>query len=158
MFSEFNGDMQINVQLISNDYLIHSWCNWDNVYSIDEFEMVPDDADFNSNGLCTDCTVDTPDGPIAAPELIPQYGNFTEASVSPQRAQSLEVQIDFSHGDKLFRASRSYDQNTKTTHSLRLTEIVEGGEVPIPNVRPDRFINSVIPSEMAPHFFFWSIV
>jgi DNA sulfur modification protein DndD len=39
-------------------------------------------------------------------------------------------------------------------HSLKLTELVEGGEVPSMS-NPDRFVNSVIPKEMAPHFFFY---
>lgn len=52
MFSEFNGEMKINVQLISNDYLIHSWCNWDNVYSIDEFKMGILAANAYNRGFC----------------------------------------------------------------------------------------------------------
>ncbi|MFQ3621951.1 MAG: AAA family ATPase [Acetobacteraceae bacterium] len=65
------------------------------------------------------------------------------------------VEIDFVHEDRTYRASRSYDQRTQTTNPLRLCELVEGGEVPAFKDRPDRFINSVIPKEMAPHFFFY---
>lgn len=65
------------------------------------------------------------------------------------------VCIDFMHEGKTYRATRSFDQKTETTHPLRLTELVDGGEVPSSKDRPDRFINSVIPKEMAPHFFFY---
>lgn len=64
------------------------------------------------------------------------------------------VEIDFVHEGRTYRASRSYDQRTQTTNPLRLSELLEGGEVPSVD-RPDRFINSVIPKEMAPHFFFY---
>jgi len=65
------------------------------------------------------------------------------------------VQIDFQHDGKHYRAARSYEQNTETVNSLKLSEIVDGGEVPSSRAQPDRFINSVIPREMAPHFFFY---
>lgn len=65
------------------------------------------------------------------------------------------VEIDFRHEGKTYRASRTYDEPTQTTQPLRLSEIDDGGEVPSSKDRPDRFINSVIPREMAPHFFFY---
>ena len=70
-------------------------------------------------------------------------------------AKSTTVSIDFLHEGKSYRASRTYDQPTETAHPLRLRELVDGGEVPSSKDRPDRFINSVIPREMAPHFFFY---
>lgn len=65
------------------------------------------------------------------------------------------VEIDFRHEGQTFRASRTYDQSRRETKPLRLSEIDNGGEVPSAKDRPDRFINSVIPKEMAPHFFFY---
>lgn len=65
------------------------------------------------------------------------------------------VQIDFQHDSKSYRAVRSYDQKTEGASGLRLSELVDGGEVPSSKSQPDRFINSVIPREMAPHFFFY---
>lgn len=65
------------------------------------------------------------------------------------------VSIDFEHDGKIYRASRSYDQNRCEPLPLRLSEINNGAEVPTSKDRPDRFINSVIPEEMAPHFFFY---
>lgn len=65
------------------------------------------------------------------------------------------IEIDFKHERKLYRARRTYDQKSQTTEALKLLEIAAGGEVPSSKDRPDRFINSVIPREMAPHFFFY---
>lgn len=70
-------------------------------------------------------------------------------------ATTTTVAIDFKHEGKTYRASRSYDQTRRETQALRLSEIDNGGEVPSSKDRPDRFINSVIPQEMAPHFFFY---
>ena len=50
--SEYNKNLQINVQLINKDYLIHSWCNWDNVYSIDEFKLGIIAANAYNYGFC----------------------------------------------------------------------------------------------------------
>jgi len=66
-----------------------------------------------------------------------------------------KVEIDFLHEGKCYRACRTYDQASETTLPLKLSELVDGGEVPSSKDRPDRFINSVIPKEMAPHFFFY---
>ena len=52
MLSEYNKNMPINVQLINKDYLIHSWCNWDNVYSIDEFKLGILAANAYNPGFC----------------------------------------------------------------------------------------------------------
>lgn len=76
-------------------------------------------------------------------------------AVEHDGATKAVVEIDFIHEGKTYRASRSYDQRTETTHPLRLSELLDGGEVPSSKDRPDRFINSVIPKEMAPHFFFY---
>lgn len=65
------------------------------------------------------------------------------------------VEIDFKHEGKLYRAGRAYSQATHTTEALKLLELGAGGEIPSSKERPDRFINSVIPREMAPHFFFY---
>jgi DNA sulfur modification protein DndD len=65
------------------------------------------------------------------------------------------VEIDFKHEGKLYRAKRIFDQTTGTTEQLKLMELAAGGEVPSSKDRPDRFINSVLPREMAPHFFFY---
>tara|TARA_R110001592_G_scaffold197769_4_gene445792 strand:+ start:847 stop:2880 length:2034 start_codon:yes stop_codon:yes gene_type:complete len=66
-----------------------------------------------------------------------------------------KVQIDFVHQNRTYRASRSYEQKTETSHPLSLCEVSDGGEVPVTFSRPDRFINTVIPREMSPHFFFY---
>jgi DNA sulfur modification protein DndD len=71
------------------------------------------------------------------------------------QATTTTVEIDFRHDGKLYRACRRYDQPTQTTHPLKLKDLVDGGSVPSTKDRPDRFINSVIPREMAPHFFFY---
>jgi len=52
MISEQNCNMQINVQLINREYMIHSWCNWDNVYSIDEFKLGILAANAYNPGFC----------------------------------------------------------------------------------------------------------
>lgn len=65
------------------------------------------------------------------------------------------VEIDFKHEGQFYRARRTYDQKSGTAEALKLMEIKAGGEVPSSKDRPDRFINSVIPREMAPHFFFY---
>lgn len=70
-------------------------------------------------------------------------------------ATATTVEIDFKHEGRTYRASRSYDQSRRETKALRLSEIDNGAEIPSSKDRPDRFINSVIPQEMAPHFFFY---
>ncbi|GEM_PF-902161 len=65
------------------------------------------------------------------------------------------VEIDFKHEGKLYRAKRIFDQVSGQSEPLKLVELAAGGEVPSSKDRPDRFINSVIPREMAPHFFFY---
>jgi DNA sulfur modification protein DndD len=82
-------------------------------------------------------------------ELVNKFALSTEG------VRKTSVDIDFKHEGKLYRARRSYDQQTTTTEPLRLLELAPGGEVPSSKDRPDRFINSVIPREMAPHFFFY---
>jgi DNA sulfur modification protein DndD len=70
-------------------------------------------------------------------------------------ATTTTVEIDFLHDGQTYRASRTYDQARRETQPLRLSEIDNGADVPSSKERPDRFINSVIPQEMAPHFFFY---
>lgn len=70
-------------------------------------------------------------------------------------SHTTKVSIDFIHENKEYRAFRSYDQRTQKTQPLKLIELMDGGEVPSSKDNPDRFINSVIPKEMAPHFFFY---
>lgn len=77
---------------------------------------------------------------------------FALENAGTQRAT---VSIDFRHEGRTYRACRMYEQRTETAHGLKLTELVDGGEVPSAKERPDRFINSVVPREMAPHFFFY---
>lgn len=95
-------------------------------------------------------------------DILPNESEFEEPSrLVNSYAQSRDgvtkttVAIDFTHEGKIYRASRTYDQPSKTTHDLRLSEIDNGAEIPTSKDRPDRFINSVIPREMAPHFFFY---
>ncbi|TCJ41259.1 AAA family ATPase [Parafrankia sp. BMG5.11] len=78
-----------------------------------------------------------------------------ECAIQKDGQTKTTVEIDFVHEGKAYRASRSFDQKTETTHPLRLRELADGGEIPSSKDRPDRFINSVIPREMAPHFFFY---
>ena len=67
-----------------------------------------------------------------------------------------KVELEFFHGNKKFKASRSFQEDIRKTNTLKLVEIKDGAELPLPqNSKPDRFINSVIPREMAPHFFFY---
>ena len=94
--------------------------------------------------------------------ILPSESEFEDPTklvnkyaVENDDAKTTTVSIDFVHEGKTYRASRSYDQPTEATHPLRLRELVDGGEVPSSKDRPDRFINSVIPREMAPHFFFY---
>lgn len=78
-----------------------------------------------------------------------------EFAIERDGAAKAVVEIDFIHEGKTYRACRTYDQKTESTYPLRLSDLLEGGEVPSSRERPDRFINSVIPREMAPHFFFY---
>jgi DNA sulfur modification protein DndD len=78
-----------------------------------------------------------------------------EFAVEHDKVNFTTVEIDFLHEGTTYRASRRYEQRTETMQPLRLSEIFDGGEVPTSVDRSDRFINSVIPREMAPHFFFY---
>ena len=67
-----------------------------------------------------------------------------------------KVEVEFYHADKMFKASRTFDQARGNTNPLKLIEIKDGVETPLSSsVNIDRFINSVLPKEMAPHFFFY---
>ena len=95
-------------------------------------------------------------------DILPSEGEFenpqklvNEFAKINNGVSETTVEIDFIHDGKTYRASRSYDQKNKRTTPLRLSAVLDGGEVPSSSARPDRFINSVIPREMAPHFFFY---
>lgn len=94
--------------------------------------------------------------------ILPSESEFEEPkalvnkfAMQKDGVSKAKVEIDFLHEGKVYRASRTYDQSTETTLALKLSELIDGGEVPSSKDRPDRFINSVIPKEMAPHFFFY---
>ena len=71
-------------------------------------------------------------------------------------ATRVRVELEFEHKGKLYKASRTYDQPHERTNALRLVELKEGTETPLSSsVNVDRFINAVLPKEMAPHFFFY---
>lgn len=65
-----------------------------------------------------------------------------------------KIEVEFNHDGKQYKAVRTYNQEKKQASELRLLQISHGVETPVTN-NPDRFINSVIPREMAPHFFFY---
>jgi DNA sulfur modification protein DndD len=95
-------------------------------------------------------------------DILPSDGEFENPSklvnsfaMEHRGATRTTVEIDFIHAGKKYRASRSFEQKNGTTHELKLLELAAGGEVPTSKGSPDRFINSVIPREMAPHFFFY---
>jgi DNA sulfur modification protein DndD len=94
--------------------------------------------------------------------ILPTDSEFEDPSslvnkyaVEHDGSHTTKVSIDFIHENKEYRAFRSYDQRTQKTQPLKLIELMDGGEVPSSKDNPDRFINSVIPKEMAPHFFFY---
>ncbi|RWQ12706.1 AAA family ATPase [Mesorhizobium sp.] len=95
-------------------------------------------------------------------EILPLESEFenpkelvNKFAVAHDGVTKTSVELIFKHEGKRYRAKRTYDQKTANTEPLKLLEIAEGGEVPSSKDRPDRFINSVIPREMAPHFFFY---
>lgn len=72
------------------------------------------------------------------------------------KATRVRVALEFEHKGKSYKASRTYDQPHERSNALRLVELKEGAETPLPaSVNVDRFINAVLPKEMAPHFFFY---
>ena len=67
-----------------------------------------------------------------------------------------KVEVEFSHNDKNYKAARTYDQRAKKTGEVRLVYLQNGAEIPLgSSIKPDRLIESIIPREMAPHFFFY---
>jgi len=95
-------------------------------------------------------------------DILPNESEFEDPrslvnkfAMKRDKVTKTTVSIDFFHEKRCYRASRSFDQTTGTGQPLRLSEIDNGAEVPTSKDRPDRFINSVIPREMAPHFFFY---
>lgn len=71
-------------------------------------------------------------------------------------AKLTKIELEFEHRKKHFKASRSYDQSAGKVNVLKLVQIRDGVESPLPsNINPERFINSIFPKEMAPHFFFY---
>lgn len=72
------------------------------------------------------------------------------------KATHAKIEVEFEHRERHYKASRTYDQVNERMNSLKLVEIVEGVERPLSSsINVDRFINSVLPREMAPHFFFY---
>ena len=72
------------------------------------------------------------------------------------QAKQTKIEVDFEHRGKTYKASRTYDQGSQRTNALRLVELNDGVQTPLSSaVNVDRFINSVLPKEMAPHFFFY---
>lgn len=95
-------------------------------------------------------------------DILPSESEFEDPTrlvnkfaITKDGASKTTVEIDFFHEGKTYRASRTFDQRNERTGDLRLSEIDNGAEIPTSKDRPDRFINSVIPQEMAPHFFFY---
>lgn len=77
-------------------------------------------------------------------------------AISKDQAHTTKVEIEFSHNEKTYKAARSYDQKTKRTGEIRVVYLENGAEIPLgASIRPDRLIESIIPKEMAPHFFFY---
>lgn len=82
--------------------------------------------------------------------LVNSYARLNE------NARQTKVELEFEHRGKTFKASRTYDQAQERTNALRLVEMKDGVETPLSSsVNVDRFVNSVLPKEMAPHFFFF---
>lgn len=77
-------------------------------------------------------------------------------ALNKDQARQTKIEVDFEHRGKNYKASRTYDQGAQRTNELRLVELKDGVLVPLSSaVNVDRFINSVLPKEMAPHFFFY---
>lgn len=94
--------------------------------------------------------------------ILPAQSEFEESeqlvnkfAAKNDGVTTTSVEIEFKHEGKIYRALRTYDQKRGETQPLRLSEVYNGAETPNAKDRPDRFINSVIPKEMAPHFFFY---
>jgi len=72
------------------------------------------------------------------------------------KAKQTKIELEFEHRGNNYKASRTYDQMNERMHSLKLVELKDGVERPLSSsINVDRFINSVLPREMAPHFFFY---
>ena len=81
---------------------------------------------------------------------------LNSSAIEIDNATRTKIELEFEHKGKKYKASRTYDQLHHRTNALRLVEIKDGGESPLSSsVNVDRFINSVLPKEMAPHFFFY---
>jgi DNA sulfur modification protein DndD len=97
------------------------------------FGILPDESDFQNPKSLLNNTARSKDG-----------------------VKHTKVELEFEHREKHYKASRTYDQISEKMNALRLVEIRDGVEAPLPsNINPDRFINSILPKEMAPHFFFY---
>jgi DNA sulfur modification protein DndD len=72
------------------------------------------------------------------------------------KSTKARIELEFEHKGKSFKATRTYDQPNERTNALRIVEIRDGAEIPLSaSVNVDRFINAILPKEMAPHFFFY---
>lgn len=97
------------------------------------FGMLPNEEDFQNPKI-----------------LVNSYAQINES------AKQTKIELEFEHHGKVYKASRTYDQAQERTNALRLVEIKDGVETPLSSgVNVDRFVNSVLPKEMAPHFFFF---
>ena len=75
--------------------------------------------------------------------------NFTAADEGKTTAT---VEVTFEHEEKQYRARRSCTSNDRRRENFQVFEIFDGNSRLMPG--PINFIASVIPKEMAPHFFF----
>ena len=85
-----------------------------------------------------------------------EFENPNQLTNEQSGASQAKIEVEFSHEGRMFKAFRTYDQSRERASELKLIEIKDGVEIPLgKSVKPDRFINSVLPREMAPHFFFY---
>lgn len=77
-------------------------------------------------------------------------------AIKNDKIHTTKVEVEFSHNDETYKAARTFDQNTKQTGGIKVVTLQNGAEIPLgPSKDPDRLIESIIPKEMAPHFFFY---
>ncbi|MDA9670767.1 AAA family ATPase [Paracoccaceae bacterium] len=77
-------------------------------------------------------------------------------AIQNDKIHTTKIEVEFSHNDETYKAARTFDQNTKQTGGIKVVTLQNGAEIPLgPSKDPDRLIESIIPKEMAPHFFFY---
>lgn len=95
--------------------------------------------------------------------ILPNISEFEDPeslvnkhAIEKNGADHTWVEVDFEHQGKRYRAKRQYTQSTKQTDGIGIEQMGEGGDVPVSTgFNKDHFISSVLPKEMAPHFFFY---